>query len=188
MLRSTLRSKKTDETIKRQSDEIYEGSIEELIKHFDGIPDMPRVKELHPHQDRNWVASVSIDGKFITPDNLDFPINYKNKLTGSTLKSFVSYQRLIEKDGRKILSYQNEATVADYIQGIVKMCLHFLGYFNCCDLYKEMRLFSLRMDLILVVHPERGIILIIEVKMPGDKLFQSKYIAGQVSDYLLVQY
>ena len=86
-----------DKSIKRQSDEIYEGSIEELIKHFDGIPDMPRVKELHPHQDRNWVASVSVDGKFITPDNLDFPINYKNKLTGSTLKSFVSHQRLIEK-------------------------------------------------------------------------------------------
>ena len=177
-----------DETIKRQRDEIYEGSIEKMIKDFDGIPDMPRVKELHPHQDRNRVASFSVDGKFITPDDLNFTINYKNKLTGSTLKSFLSYQRLIEKDGRKILSYQNEATVADYVQGVVKMCLHSLGYFNCCDLYKEMRLFSLSPDLILVVHPERGIILIIEVKMPGDELFQSEYIAGQVSDYLLVQY
>ena len=66
-----------DKMIKCQGDEIYEGSIEEMIKDFEGIPDMPRVKDLHPHQDRNRDASFSVDTNFITPDDLNSTINYK---------------------------------------------------------------------------------------------------------------
>mmetsp|Transcript_18087 Transcript_18087/g.30839 ORF Transcript_18087/g.30839 Transcript_18087/m.30839 type:complete len:117 (-) Transcript_18087:353-703(-) len=59
--------------------------------------------------------------------------------------------------------------------------------FDECYVYKEMSLFSLRPDLILLEKVGKGIILIIEVKMPGEDLFTSTQIAAQVADYLVLQ-
>ena len=122
-----------------------------------------------------------------------FEFNPRGKTTGYNLRSFLHYVHLEEnsdnKNGPQILSYQNEATVADYVKGVVVMCMQSLGYFDKGRLYKEMRLFSLRADLMLVIHKKtRGIILIIEVKMPGEELFTSEGIGKQVADNLLLQY
>jgi hypothetical protein len=190
--RSEATIQRNEATIQRNEATIqridYEGSVEEMINFFGGIPDMPQVKGLEPHEDNNRNTRFSVDAGFVTANDLNFEINLKNKDTNSNLKSFLLFTRMIDKDGEKILSYQNEATVADYVQGVVTMCLQSLGYFKSCFLYKEMRIFSLRPDLILVLHPEKGIILIIEVKMPGEELFESQRIAAQVADYLVVQY
>ena len=67
--------------------------------------------------------------------------------------------------------------------------MQLLGYFDEGRLYREMNLFSLRADLILVIHKKtRGIILIIEVKMSGEELSTSEGIAKHVADNLLSQY
>ena len=166
---------------------IYEGSIDQMINEFDGIPDMPLVKGLFPHEDRSRQAKSSVDPNFVTSQDLNFGIKLTDK-NGFQLRSFVPNHQLTVKDGVKILSYHNEVTVCDYVQDVVKMSLRSLGYFDSCFVFKEMSLFSLRHDLIVVLHPEKGIILIIQVKMPGDNLFQSTHIAGQVADYLMAQY
>eukprot|EP00978_Attheya_sp_CCMP212_P031859 scaffold121989_cov44-Attheya_sp.AAC.1 len=48
----------------------------------------------------------------------------------------------------------------------------------------EVTIFSLRPDLLVVMHPSLGVILVVEVKTPGEKVFTSKHIAGQIHDYL----
>ncbi len=88
-------------------------------------------------------------------------------------------------DSKGNLKYINEATVADYAQDVVMMCLRMFGGFRVCCVLKEMSIFSLRPDLVIIQHSEHGIVLIIEVKMPGDNLMKSEHIAGQVADYLM---
>ena len=163
-----------------------------MVEKFGGIPDMPRVKsKLKPHEHQDFVE-CSVDDDFVTDDDLNFKFSPIKKATGYTLKSFLHFTQLVEneqdKNGPKILSYQNEATVADYVQGVVVMCLQSLGYFEKGHLCKEMSLCSLRSDLMLVLHKTRGIILIIEVKLPGEELLTSRKMARQVADYLLLQY
>ena len=173
--------------------EVKHNSYSDMVEKFGGIPDMPRVgPSLKPHVLQGSV-DFSVDDKFVTDEDLDFEFNPIDKTTGYSLKSFLHFVHLEEnpndKNGPQILSYQNEATVTDYVQGVVVMCMQSLGYFGKGRLYKEMSLFSLRPDLILVIHKKtRGIILIIEVKMPGKEVFTSQGIAKQVSDYLLLQY
>jgi hypothetical protein len=92
-------------------------------------------------------------------------------------------------NGPRILGYQNEATVADYVQAVVVMCLKSLGIFESTQLFKEMTLFTLRPDIILVQLPGKGLVLVIEVKMPGEEeVTTSEGIAKQVADYLVLQY
>ena len=173
--------------------EVKHYSYSDMVEKFGGIPDMPRVDpSLKPHV-RQGSVDFSVDDKFVTDEDLDFEFNPIDKTTGYSLKSLLHFVHLEEnpndKNGPQILSYQNEATVTDYVQGVVVMCMQSLGYFGKGRLYKEMSLFSLLPDLILVIHKKtRGIILIIEVKMPGKEVFTSQGIAKQVSDYLLLQY
>ena len=179
--------------IEKLQAEVKHYSYSDMVEKFGGIPDMPRVDpSLKPHVHQGSV-DFSVDDKFVTDEDLDFVFNPIDKTTGYSLKSFLHFVHLEEnpndKNGPQILSYQNEATVTDYVQGVVGMCMQSLGYFGKGRLYKEMSLFSLRPDLILVIHKKtRGIVLIIEVKMPGKEVFSSRGIAKQVSDYLMLQY
>ena len=165
------------------------GSLQAMIEKFNGLPDMPEVADLFPHEHANIPTPFSVDAGLVTENDLNFPINFTYKEDGKSIPAtLLLNHHLKEKDGAEILSYGNEATVSDYVQSVVTMCLHSLGLFKECVLCKEMTLFSLRPDLILVLHPEKGIILIIEVKMPGEALFQSGNIATQVAEYLVLQY
>ena len=163
-----------------------------MVEKFGGIPDMPVDHSLKPCEHQGS-AEFSVDDKFVTDEDLNFEFNPTEGTTDHTLRSFLHYVHLEEnpnnKNGPQILSYQNKVQVADYVKGVVVMCMQSLGYFDEGRLYKEMSLFSLRADLMLVIHKKtRSIILIIEVKMPGEELFTSEGIAKQVADNLLLQY
>ena len=178
--------------IKRQEAKLKRHSYVEMVEKFGGIPDMPVDPSLKPYEHQGS-AEFSVDDKFVTDEDLDFEFNPTEGTTDYILRSFLHYVHLEEnpnnKNGPQILSYQNKAQVADYVKGVMVMCMQSLGYFDKGRLYKEMSLFSLRADLMLVIHKKtRGIILIIQVKMPGEELFTSEGIAKQVTDNLLLQY
>ncbi|KAL3911762.1 MAG: hypothetical protein SGILL_007155 [Bacillariaceae sp.] len=170
---------------------IHARSYADMVNKFGGIPDMPEVSHLIPHEHQGS-AEFSVDDYFVTEEDLNFEFNPNDPENGFPIKSLLNIVPLEvnqhDQNGPKILPYSNEATVADYVQHVVVMCLTSLGLFAEGRLCKEMSLFSLRPDLVLVMHKTKGIILIIEVKMPGEVLFTSEGIAKQVADCLLLQY
>ena len=179
-----------DAAIAEKDAEIFHLSYDDMINKFGGIPDMPVNPGRKPHEHKGR-TKFTINDNFVTADDLKFKFISKEKLTGYTLKSFIEVVPMEEnpkdKNGPKILAYHNEASVAEYVKGVVLMCMKSLGIFETGRLYTEMSLFSLRPDLLLLMN-KKGIILIIEVKMPGEALFTSEGIAKQVADYLLLQY
>ncbi|CAB9507237.1 expressed unknown protein [Seminavis robusta] len=178
--------KEKDRQIAKLEAESYKGSVQEMLYSFGGIPDMPDIG-LPPHQHSRPGAPFSIREDFVTPEDLNFTIRVKHQ--EEHIKSFLGYNHLdSNSDGTTTLSYHNEATVAAYVDGVVKMCLKTLGYFENTRVFKEMTLFSLRPDLIVVEHPNEGIILVIEVKMPGEVLFNPTRIAEEVAHSLLLHF
>mmetsp|Transcript_2645 Transcript_2645/g.3735 ORF Transcript_2645/g.3735 Transcript_2645/m.3735 type:complete len:711 (+) Transcript_2645:36-2168(+) len=173
----------------REATQNHHNSYPYMIERFGGIPDMPKGINLKPHE-RQGTAAFVVNKNLVTDEDLNFNFNETDRATGYKLQSFLHEVQLVDvgDPARPILSYENEATVADYVQSVVRMCLKSMGYFQHGRVCKEMSLFSLRPDLILVMHKSKGLILIIEVKMPGEELFQSGGIAKQVGDYLLLQY
>jgi len=183
-----LRAKKEALRAKKEVDENYHESYAAMVSEFGGIPDMPRDVSLEPHI-HDGRAKSRVDHELVTKEDLAFEFNQTERSTGYRLKSFIINAQFVDGPSQsRVLSYHNEATVADYVQGAVNMCLKSMGYYKKGFLMKEMSLFSLRPDLILVKHETHGIVLIIEVKMPGDELELSEGIAKQLSDYLLIQY
>ena len=73
-------------------------------------------------------AEFSVDDKFVTDEDLDFEFNAREGTTDHELRSFLHYVHLEEnpdnKNGPQILSYQNKAQGADYVKGVVVMCMH----------------------------------------------------------------
>jgi hypothetical protein len=71
--------------------------------------------------------------------------------------------------------YQNETEVQLFVNYAVQDAIKHkaLGLSNVLTVRPEISLFSSRPDVIVVTHSMLGIILIIEVKKPGDEVFTS---------------
>lgn len=82
-------------------------------------------------------------------------------------------------------TYQNENRVQFLVAACLKDALTSLDLYNDFAVECEYSVFSLRPDILVVSHTTKGIVLVIEVKKPGDGVFESHEVAGQVFDYLV---
>jgi hypothetical protein len=82
-------------------------------------------------------------------------------------------------------TYQNETKVQNLVAACLKDALRSLGLYDDFAVENEYSIFSLRPDIVVVSHSGRGIILVVEVKKPGNGVFESHGVAGQVFDYLV---
>ena len=151
-------------------------SIEELVGsglHF--LQDTPSSAQ-KPHEDEKRFATVTVDEGFVTLSDLDaFQVNTRttdNKLLSSHLMTAGTF------------SYENEAAVQNYVRGLIVDVVRSMLCEPSLQVYSEMSIFSLRPDLIVVMHPTLGLVLVVEVKNPGEVVFTSNHIAGQIYDYL----
>jgi hypothetical protein len=162
-------------------DQIKENSIQRIIQ--DGIPALHENAKEKPHEDVNRSAELETDNDFVTEQDLKyFEANARTKDGKLEFSSL-----LVEQYSSPVfpkLTYQNEATVQIYVRALIRDALKSMTCHQSIQVFCEMTIFSLRPNLIVVMHPALGVILVVEVKNPGEKVFTSKHIAGQCYDYL----
>ena len=82
-------------------------------------------------------------------------------------------------------TYQNETKVQFLVAACLKDALRSLDLYDDFAVESEYSIFSLRPDIVVVSHIGKGIVLVIEIKKPGDGVFESHEVGGQVFDYLV---
>ena len=92
---------------------------------------------------------------------------------------------LIDLSGRLHFVYQNEAEVQRCVESCIKDALRALGLADLFEVRPDISVFSYRPDIVVVFHEKLGVILVVEVKKPGDVVFTSHSVAGQTYDYLV---
>ncbi|KAL3906617.1 MAG: hypothetical protein SGILL_009197 [Bacillariaceae sp.] len=174
-------------------------SLEGMLEEFaGGIPDMRPLGNLESSQedDNGGGVDFSIDENLVTAEHLDFAINTTriqkdeagNDHEIDIMHFYPNVPFVKLEDGTRVLEIRNEAAVANYVEDVLRMVLQSLGLLDEMKVYKKMTLHSVHHDLILVQLKRLGIALVIQAKMPGEALFQSKEIAEQVSHSLMLQY
>jgi hypothetical protein len=86
--------------------------------------------------------------------------------------------------GSKPLSYSGEADISTYCKQVLEEVLKaggLGGEINCCE---ELSLSKIRGDIWFVLNKNGFPIGVCEIKNPGDKALTSRYILGQVYDYM----
>jgi hypothetical protein len=161
-------------------DQIKRGSIQKIIE--EGIPALAANAAQEPHEDLKRSADVKMDNEFVTEEDLNFfKANALAKDGALESSSLLDEQK---SSWNHELTYENEATVRNYVRALIKDALKSMTCHQSFQVFCEVTIFSLRPDLIVVMHPNLGVILVVEVKNPGEKVFTSKHIAGQIHDYL----
>jgi hypothetical protein len=92
---------------------------------------------------------------------------------------------LLNLGRRSGLIYQNETEVQSYVVAALRDALETQGLFDDLAVRPEISIFAYRPDIIVVSHSLQGIVLVIEVKKPGNEVFTCHDVGGQVYDYLV---
>jgi hypothetical protein len=166
--------------LEQKSHQIEQKSINRIID--EGIPKLNVNANEKPHEDPKRSAQVETDKNFVAEQDLHF--FEANALTkDGELESSSLLDEQYSSPTKK-LTYENEATVRNYVRALIRDALKSMTCHQSFQVFCEVTIFSLRPDLIMVMHPSLGVILVVKVKNPGEKVFTSKHIAGQIYDYL----
>ncbi|KAL3915919.1 MAG: hypothetical protein SGILL_005420 [Bacillariaceae sp.] len=161
-------------------DNAFRFSIERLVK--EGIPKLCSNSSKKRHEDEARAADIKVEQSFVTMDDLDsFDVNTVSK-DGIPLPSFLMLE--LKKCPNNFLSSESAAAIRNYVRALILDALESMQCEKSYKVFCDMTIFSLKPDVIVVVHPQLGVVLMVEVKNPREGLFTSKHITGQVYDHL----
>jgi hypothetical protein len=163
-------------------------TIEGLLEHRSGeIPVLARDKE--PLQSTAHVQDTGHEDA--APMNAEPSLNVADLLSHGAIHTDYDTSKpsmLLARLGNQptlVYQYQNETEVQRFVEYALFDAIDALGLSDVLTVRPEISLFSYRPDIIVVTHSSFGVILILEVKKPGEDVFTSHSVAGQVYDYLL---